>query len=354
MQRVEESFGRRLRDDWLPGLQSPSILLSATGRAAAVVIEGIDGIAYLDKFVVTPDAQGEGPGRGHVAGVACPLPHACTGARATATPSPRWYFQQADTSERLGPWVVFSNGIEDYEQRERAVRDAMARDSGWVEEAAHENCADRRTWLYRCGIAAAWWPATRGWSWPLPVRPASPVCPSRRFAPSGPTPPRVSSRCELDNLAGRHADVWVLAVPNGVAASWAAAISDHDPDAVILDLSADHRFDPDWVYGLPEHNREQVLHRAQRLPTPAAMPRQRNWRCGRCVTQLDGVPVVFGVSGYSGAGKTPSAKNDPTRLADNLMPYALAGHVHERKLAIGCSARCASCRMWRPFSAVSA
>jgi N-acetyl-gamma-glutamyl-phosphate reductase len=42
---------------------------------------------------------------------------------------------------------------------------------------------------------------------------------------------------------------------------------------------------------------------------------------------------VFGVSGYSGAGKTPSPRNDPEALRDNLMPYALAGHVHEREVS---------------------
>jgi N-acetyl-gamma-glutamylphosphate reductase len=41
----------------------------------------------------------------------------------------------------------------------------------------------------------------------------------------------------------------------------------------------------------------------------------------------------FGVSGFSGAGTTPSDKNDPDKLRDNLMPYALTGHVHEREVA---------------------
>jgi N-acetyl-gamma-glutamyl-phosphate reductase len=40
----------------------------------------------------------------------------------------------------------------------------------------------------------------------------------------------------------------------------------------------------------------------------------------------------FGVSGWSGAGTTPSQKNDPVALKDNLMPYALVGHVHEREV----------------------
>jgi len=40
------------------------------------------------------------------------------------------------------------------------------------------------------------------------------------------------------------------------------------------------------------------------------------------------------VSGFSGAGTTPSEKNDPENLRDNLIPYALTGHVHEREVAL--------------------
>ena len=48
---------------------------------------------------------------------------------------------------------------------------------------------------------------------------------------------------------------------------------------------------------------------------------------------LAGPVQCFGVSGYSGAGTTPSDKNDSSKLHDNLMPYALTGHVHEREAA---------------------
>jgi N-acetyl-gamma-glutamyl-phosphate reductase len=40
---------------------------------------------------------------------------------------------------------------------------------------------------------------------------------------------------------------------------------------------------------------------------------------------------VFGVSGYSGAGSMPGPRNEVARLNDNLMPYALVGHKHERE-----------------------
>ena len=47
---------------------------------------------------------------------------------------------------------------------------------------------------------------------------------------------------------------------------------------------------------------------------------------------LDGPVQCFGVSGYSGAGTTPSDKNNVALLHDNLMPYALTGHIHEREV----------------------
>jgi len=43
-------------------------------------------------------------------------------------------------------------------------------------------------------------------------------------------------------------------------------------------------------------------------------------------------PACFGVSGYSGAGTTPSDKNDPEKLRDNLIPYSLVDHTHEREV----------------------
>ena len=48
--------------------------------------------------------------------------------------------------------------------------------------------------------------------------------------------------------------------------------------------------------------------------------------------QLAGPPQGFGVSGYSGAGTTPSDRNNPGLLRDNLMPYARANHIHEREV----------------------
>jgi acetylglutamate kinase len=132
--RVEESFGRTLRENWWPALDRPSVLLSRSRRAAAVVVRGVDDLPYLDKFSVTPDAQGEGLGAAMWQVLRAHYPTLYWRSR-NANPITGWYFQQAESSERRGPWVVFTNGIEDYRQRERVVRDALVRDSGWAEES---------------------------------------------------------------------------------------------------------------------------------------------------------------------------------------------------------------------------
>ena len=48
---------------------------------------------------------------------------------------------------------------------------------------------------------------------------------------------------------------------------------------------------------------------------------------------LEGKPTVFGISGFSGAGRTPNDKNDPQRLANNILPYSLTGHTHEHEIS---------------------
>lgn len=133
-------------------------------------------------------------------------------------------------------------------------------------------------------------------------------------------------------VAEIDADVWVLALPNGQSQPWIDAIGDAHPEAVILDLGADWRFDEHWVYGLTELNRE-ALASAKRIANPGCYATAGMFGLWPIRQSLAAPPVIFGVSGYSGAGKTPSPRNDPERLKDNLVPYALAGHVHEQEIS---------------------
>lgn len=126
-------------------------------------------------------------------------------------------------------------------------------------------------------------------------------------------------------------DAIVLALPNGKAAPFVAAIDASAPGTVLLDLSADYRFDDGWYYGLPELTRGRY-HGEKRISNPGCYATAMQLAVGPMRDLLAGPAQCFGVSGYSGAGTTPSDKNDPAKLRDNLMPYALTGHVHEREV----------------------
>ena len=79
----------------------------------AIVLKGVDGVPYLDKFAVTPEAQGAGLG----AAVWQALVHRCPALywRSRAgNPITPWYFDQADASFTEDQWVAFSVGIHDF------------------------------------------------------------------------------------------------------------------------------------------------------------------------------------------------------------------------------------------------
>ncbi|MBN8734979.1 MAG: N-acetyl-gamma-glutamyl-phosphate reductase [Xanthomonadales bacterium] len=133
-------------------------------------------------------------------------------------------------------------------------------------------------------------------------------------------------------VAGKRADVVILALPNGKAAPYVEAIDKARPDTLIVDLSADHRFDGAWYYGLPELTRGKGSGQ-RRISNPGCYATAIELSVAPIKDVLAAPPVCFGVSGYSGAGTTPSDKNNPEKLRDNLMPYALTGHVHEKEAA---------------------
>lgn len=127
------------------------------------------------------------------------------------------------------------------------------------------------------------------------------------------------------------ADAVVLALPNGKAADCVAAFDDAGVDPVIVDLSADYRFDDTWYYGLPELTRAAYTGQ-RRISNPGCYATAMQLAIAPMLDVLDGPVQCFGVSGYSGAGTTPSERNDVDKLRDNLMPYALVDHLHEREV----------------------
>ena len=133
-------------------------------------------------------------------------------------------------------------------------------------------------------------------------------------------------------VAARGADVVVLALPNGKAAPFVEAIDATRPETLVVDLSADYRFDPGWYYGLPEITRGRYAGQ-RRISNPGCYATAMQLAIWPMLDQLAGPPQCFGVSGYSGAGTTPSDRNNPELLRDNPMPYALVDHLHEREVS---------------------
>jgi N-acetyl-gamma-glutamyl-phosphate reductase/acetylglutamate kinase len=135
----------------------------------------------------------------------------------------------------------------------------------------------------------------------------------------------------------REIDCWVMALPNGVCKPYVDAIDESgQSEAVIIDLSADYRFNPDWTYGLPELVQRNKIASATRISNPGCYATAAQLGIAPLMNHLAPLPAqptVFGVSGYSGAGTKPSPKNDVNNLTDNLIAYSLTDHIHEREIS---------------------
>ena len=128
-------------------------------------------------------------------------------------------------------------------------------------------------------------------------------------------------------------DCWVMALPNGVCKPFVDAIDSVSRNSVIVDLSADYRFDPNWTYGLPELVDRSKIANSTRISNPGCYATAAQLGIAPMIPYLGGEPTVFGVSGYSGAGTKPSPKNNVENLTNNLIPYSMTNHIHEREMS---------------------
>lgn len=136
----------------------------------------------------------------------------------------------------------------------------------------------------------------------------------------------------------QHVDVWMLALPNGHSAPYIKALTqDKKQHRLIIDLSADHRFTSDWVYGLPElPGTREKLRRAEYISNPGCYATSGQLALLPLVSSnalTSQIPTIFGVSGYSGAGTGLSDNNNLSVLQDNLIGYKPVDHIHEREMS---------------------
>lgn len=142
----------------------------------------------------------------------------------------------------------------------------------------------------------------------------------------------------LDKVAERNTDIIILALPNGLAKPFVKALENAGNSQLIIDLSADYRFTDGWVYSVPELlNIEKLSHHNAlgpiKISNPGCYATAMQIALAPLVEHLKGRAHCFGISGYSGAGTTPSVNNDPENLKDNILPYALLEHLHEKEVS---------------------
>ena len=141
-------------------------------------------------------------------------------------------------------------------------------------------------------------------------------------------------------IANRKADIIVLALPNGLSKPYVEAIEEAGLCKLIIDLSADYRFDSDWIYSVTELLSSNIDFTKSdsktdliKISNPGCYATAMQIALAPLVSYIDGRANCFGISGYSGAGTTPSANNDPDNLRDNILPYALLEHLHEKEVS---------------------
>ncbi|KAG6820032.1 hypothetical protein H0H93_006267 [Arthromyces matolae] len=142
-------------------------------------------------------------------------------------------------------------------------------------------------------------------------------------------------------------DAWIMALPNGVCKPFVDAVDRGSAErksgekSVIVDLSADYRFEKGWTYGLPELYGRDSIRASKRISNPGCYATSAQMLIAPLIKHVGGLPTVFGLSGYSGAGTLPATDPDgrpttvpkvtPESLKHGVKPYALTDHIHERE-----------------------
>lgn len=123
-------------------------------------------------------------------------------------------------------------------------------------------------------------------------------------------------------------DVLFLCSGHGKSARWQA---EHQPsdETLVVDLSSDFRLSDDFIYGLPELNRERLVH-TRRVANPG---------CFATGIQLALLPLAAGghlreaihvnaITGSTGAGQAPSETTHFSWRSNNLSVYKPFQHQH--------------------------
>lgn len=132
---LEACFKQTLEDGYFNRGDIIDYIWSSSGRVLAVIAKGVAGVPYLDKFAVTPEAQGEGLGASLWAEITKRHPKLYWRSR-TNNPINNWYISKADAMVRAkdSGWLFLSYGEEDSEVLGQCQNDALNKPTNWVDE----------------------------------------------------------------------------------------------------------------------------------------------------------------------------------------------------------------------------
>jgi acetylglutamate kinase len=128
---LEHSFKRKLKPNYFEEIDLECLLRSESNGAIAIVLKGVDGLPYLDKFAVTPRAQGAGLGSSVWQTLIHRYPKLYWRSR-SGNPLTRWYYEQADTHISSEHWVAFTRGLTDMQEIAACRDDCLARTESWL------------------------------------------------------------------------------------------------------------------------------------------------------------------------------------------------------------------------------
>ena len=138
-------------------------------------------------------------------------------------------------------------------------------------------------------------------------------------------------------MAQSEAPVLFAALPHGeFAKQWANYQPEWDrlglaDKLTIIDLSADFRLDPAWVYGLVDWQPERLMG-ARRIANPGCFATALQLALLPLAEWKPGFVAVTAATGSSGSGAAPSdTTHHPTR-ANDFRAYKMLGHQHEAEV----------------------
>lgn len=114
----EDSFGRRLSDDWFESIDLAQAYVARSYRAAIILAR--DFVTRLDKFSVSAEAKGEGLGRAIWQRMLADHPQLYWRARAD-NPIHQFYEAECDGLVRRDAWTVYWKGVDDFDLIQRCV-----------------------------------------------------------------------------------------------------------------------------------------------------------------------------------------------------------------------------------------